>query len=634
MIRRLISGTAIATCMLAVPNSALAYDYVTHSQIAQRAVYVMQHSAAALPPPGSPSTFPDFLKAVVAAPSRLQVLRTGLPQGLQQASKVSANDDKPFPIDPSNHFDCPILIGDNLSALDSFRIEDFNYTVDETPDPCGVVFADTSNNDPSAVRDAVLRSVIGWHAGSVDDHLNDVVLWVRPQNAPGIKQINQLAEDAFDVSVGAVFLALSCLASLFGGGDCDPSSAFDAAKDADPVRAVNNALPGLGDIRSSMFTGLWHFEQVAQTNPTHEYNEHRGIWYPGAGPNGTPGAVDVAIADGSMIAGLSLNAAESDGISHFAQYDQKQRTSDDWQGDTLGNIEFSPLHNLAKYGWDLYVKSGFTDAQGLSYPLHALGDATVPQHVAGTTSYGHRPYEDYVNRNLDALLGTVVDDPSKPEASLTAAQIEAEARMLNGAFDFWVALHQTNGDIQSLVIKLAQQTYGMVVADGSWPFQDEQSVLYLDPTPTTVDGVTIIPGGQGSENSIQFYDQFKDFMPKYLELSVSASIGFLAYAAEQAQDPGLDPNSICPGRSEYNITDLRCEDNFPPIVPPTPPVLVDLCVTNGQCGGGGAGAGGGTAAGGGTGGATQCGPEGTCPNCQNNGDTCDLISNCCLSGVK
>ncbi|HEY4103805.1 MAG TPA: hypothetical protein VGM44_07935 [Polyangiaceae bacterium] len=620
MIRRLLTGTFVVSILCGAPRAARAYDYGTHAQIAERAAFILQNPPITSPPAGSPAGFADFLDAVKAAPNRLGVLHTGLPQGLQQSSFISANQDQPFPIDPSNHYDCPVFDKDNLSALDKYRIEDFFYTVTETPNPCGVVPAASIPDNP-----VVLRSILGWHAGSVDNHLDDVVLWARPQNAPGVKQINQLAEDALDLGVGTVFAALSCIGSIFGLSDCDPSSSFASSKDDDPLRAVNNALPGLGSIRSSQFTGLWHFEQVAQENPVHEYNDHRGMWYPGAGPNGVPGAVDVAIMDATMIAGLSLNASESTGVSEFGQFDQVRRTDDDWQSDTMGNIEFSPLHNLAKYGWELYRQSGFTDAAGLAYPLHALGDATVPHHVAGTTSYGHRPYEDYVNNHTDALMGAVSTDDTAPIIQ-SDDDVARDTRILTNAFDFWQQLHRTNGDIQALVLGLAVRTYGMVQADGPWAFQDAQSVNYLVPSGTTALGVTIVPGNADSANATQFYDQFKSFMPKYLELSISASIGFLAFAAEQAHDTGPDPERFCPGESEYNLTDLKCEDNFAPPPPPMLPVILDICTNNGSCDGGTGGSAGGGSGGGGP---TQCGPEGMCPNCPNADDSCDPVTGCC-----
>src|SRR6185503_4466856 len=97
-----------------------------------------------------------------------------------------------------------------------------------------------------------------------------------------------------------------------------------------------------------------------------------------------PGAVDVVIGAGAQVAGISLNALSSDGDNRYGQYDEVGRLFPEWQAHTVGMLEFSPLHNLARYGWEKFTSGGGSDSSALAWPLHAIGDAVAPQHVVGS----------------------------------------------------------------------------------------------------------------------------------------------------------------------------------------------------------------------------------------------------------
>jgi len=50
------------------------------------------------------------------------------------------------------------------------------------------------------------------------------------------------------------------------------------------------------------------------------------------------------------------------------------------------------------------VLSGYSDAKGLAWPLHAIGDVCAPHHVVGTTSWGHRPFEEIVDHHEPSFI--------------------------------------------------------------------------------------------------------------------------------------------------------------------------------------------------------------------------------------
>lgn len=186
---------------------------------------------------------------------------------------------------------------------------------------------------------------------------------------------------------------------------CDIDTSHEFARQYNPVDEIQGAIPGVGDMRSDTFTGLWHFEAVdADIN---RFNSTRGMWYPGAGPS-YPGAFDVTIMAGTQVAGLALNAFESDGPTHYGDFDRIHRTGAMWQSHSIGMLEFSPLHNLAAYGWSLF-QADPTDAVGLGWPLHAVGDACEPHHVTSTSAWGHRPYEDFIGGNDENFMPRAFD---------------------------------------------------------------------------------------------------------------------------------------------------------------------------------------------------------------------------------
>jgi hypothetical protein len=434
-------------------------------------------------PPAPPSVdanaFNQYLAAAQAAPGQLQLLRTGLPNRLQASGfdpifPVGSGDDSyPFNIvytsepDPAHpggsitvsHIPiCTFHPQDNLSDLSQFRIQEFDYLPAEnvsTSSPCALELAGTRQNE-------ILGRVLGWHAGSIDDHVNDSVMWFKPTNAAGFSIVNQYANTATNLLIGAVVFPFYCVANLFQGKSlsdaCNPGDVYALADKYNPIEQIEGLTPGLGDARSDKFTGLWHFIDVDAGSGVH--NRVRGMSYLGAGPN-TPGAFDLAIVAGADTVGLSLNAYAADGDDFYGKYDEVKRIGPaPWMVYSIAHIEFSPLDNLAQYGWDKFLSSGGKGAEGLAWPLHAIGDACEPHHVAGTSAWGHRPYEDAVDDRLDEFMPTKVDERN---AQMT--------RILTEGARWWQWL-KGNSDMRPFIEFLATEVSTDIAQQLDWPYSE------------------------------------------------------------------------------------------------------------------------------------------------------------------
>lgn len=522
MARHQFVALTVGAAFLSASLDASAYNWETHSTIVEKAVTIMQNDPIAStypPPPEIPEAeWKGFLELVRAAPEKLSYLRTGLPtslprddSGLAPPAGERRTDKYPF-ADEESAANCVIHPDDNLTIPNRFRIRDFRYKPERSASPCGLIRVDNTSPIP-------LRTVLGWHAANVDDHLDDTVLWFRPTNAFVWGLIKEVASRIYEYAAGALLVPFVCIARWFSGRSCNPADAFDLAREYNPIDYVEGWIPGVGDIRSDDYTGLWHFIHT-DAGTRGRYNDVRGMFYEGAGPN-FPGAIDIAIMAGADLSGLSLNAHMSRGNRQYGKYDRVARGLPAWQAHTIGHLEFSPVSNLALHGWNEFAKDDYESARGLAWPLHAIGDASAPHHVVGTTSHGHRPYEDFVERRWSAMM-------NKPGSAQDSA-------ILRDAYRHWSQLSE-HGDIRRLVIDLAFETRELVAVDHfEQVYNDLASVVYLTFKSAATD----------------MYSGTEPLITPLLENAVGASMGFLVYVADRVNDPGFDPRVKCPPGAHY-----------------------------------------------------------------------------------
>ncbi|MBK7859751.1 MAG: hypothetical protein IPJ65_14245 [Archangiaceae bacterium] len=330
---------------------------------------------------------------------------------------------------------------------------------------------------------------LGFWAQSIDDEVDDFHGWWKPTNFGGSAgKAKELASEGWDTGLGILLLPavcfIDCVFGLFGSCDACVETAKQLSEGTNPVKNLEELMPGFGDWTGPTYTGLWHFINV-RGGVSNEYDDRQGMLYEEAGPFGVPGAVDMAIMVVTDI-GITINYQKSLGPKRYqisgatdSHPNTKHRDEGDWEMLSLGHTTFEPLDNLAYFGWRKFVADPAHSSRWLGWPLHALGDATVPMHVTGTTLWGHRPFEDAQERLYPSMVG----------AKLTPTTQEGLARsvLLEGFAWFrfvrsWQAEHgSAEVPVRDLVTALAKKTlaYSQDSQQLFWPYNDAASTEYL-----------------------------------------------------------------------------------------------------------------------------------------------------------
>lgn len=551
---------------LLFPQAAAAYGVETHAKIPDAAVQAMYSIAVRAKdmeyepevPAGIPSDeralYEQYLAAVALAPAALVRMRTGL-------TDVTAAKDAPtgldadwgygFPIrNAAAHDDvtrdlvvqtCPLASCEtkNLWNVADFEIGQLDY-FPVSASPCGldplVNFPDYQTKKPGESdadfeerkQVAVLGRTMGWHARSIDHRINDTAIWFKPSLMGPIGVVVNDLSNVWTYGVGALIAPFACLYGLFSGAGCDLGEGFDLADQINPVDAFSNTLPGIGDVRSELFIGMWHFVHVEASS--NRYNDVRGLWWPGAGPTTGirqgPSIIDVGLAATLTIAGAALNEDKAEGIDRYGKYDQKQDQTERlyWEAESFAITEFSSLPNMAQFGWDTFAASA-TDgsgtqpsAFGLSWVLHALGDAAAPQHVVGTTGYGHATFEKYVDENLPTYY---LSEATEPDEIAVEAQ---HGRIVENGFFWWKRL-RAGLSVKEYVLELARETRRMSLAGDDWALND---------------AVASFPSYESTLEEHQAEGR------ALLEMSSGASLAMLMYAATVVDEELSQASQSCP----------------------------------------------------------------------------------------
>lgn len=566
------SGLLAALVGTLSTGEASAHDFAAHDAIVRAATSAMHFwvdpkdgtVANFCPNPGElpPSTdanFAEYKRQVGVALQNLPKLRTGLDPVKFDTSgcNQTTNDDGSV----TGYYP-----EDNLDNIGQFRIEDFRYVVERNyTTGCSMTALHdyTANQRLTNEKWRTLGSVLGTVAGDVDNRSQDTVLWIKPLNAGTWG----LVKDALSLGVtviGAVLLApFACLWSFFSGsGDCTDAKKW--AIKYNPVDFVAGIIPGIPyDFTGPDglgINGVWHFEQTNSTGNTLTFaNNPSGMWYPIAGPDLVPGALDVAIMAATSAAGVSLDARESWGVRDFGQFDEAGRYWTSWEAHALSNTEFTPVSKLAKYGVKEYNASGHMTAAKLGYPLHAFADATFPHHIANTSSWGHRPMEDAINNERAASLQFSTDNDLFNKANVCHRPVDL---ILEG-YAWWkrynLGQSGSHVDVEDAVESLASSTRDWV-DDHSGVWSDTASLTYL------VD----------KDDSVASYESdtysglsLADFAAPLEVHAVGATIAFLVDTGKDVANVQPDNSTKCePGKIFYH--NEGCQTPKPLILqPPT-----------------------------------------------------------------
>jgi hypothetical protein len=509
-----------------------AYNWDTHKSMVEVGIAAMLQTQnipdANLPaPPGiDPGSWNDFLSHVRMTPGSLSKLRIGtLYRGDPDFIRPNSN----------NTCACEYDSGDNMSYVELYRIMDFHYIPNRAGGVC-----DLSAWDVNPSR--VLGGVLGWHAAMVDDHLTDTVGWHRPFNSVVGAWYKDFYNKWWEYGVGALAGSVKCVWEWFHGRSCNVMHAGrNFAHETNVMRYIESILPGWGYFTSDDYTGLWHFMDPKAQFPTNFYNDVRGMYYPNAGPDGRGGIMDWLIIAASDATGMSLRAAESHGVDRYGQFDEVSRDLDaDWQGQTFGHLEWSPLQNLGRYGWEVYQDNRM-HAYGLGFPLHAIADAVQTQHIASTTSYGHRPLEDYINDHLSSLLPGYDKNPKK------AIILEKDQfmRILSHGYQAWSQL-KGGTSFKDFLISIGTDTRNFMDSAASMVYDDYGSYMYQ------------FGAGGHYQADERYSGTLLPYMQPAIEEGIASMIGFLISAAELVIDPQYDPKVKCPPGTHYDFASGKC----------------------------------------------------------------------------
>ena len=558
MIPRSWCGTAVLLGTVSWIGSAQAYNWATHEQMVEAAVTSMQ-SAGAQAPVGSGISDPDWQSyrlALGSAVSKLNKMRTSLsatdiaiPQDISQCGYDFHSDNT-----GNDNYD--------LSQLNNMQIRLFPYYPKRPGDACTLKYIppDKAGETAPMLREHILGKILGWHAAMVDDHKADTVLGIKPTNSAFLGAIKSVLSDIAIVGAAIILLPLYCLGSWFTGHSCHPRDAIDEAVKTDPIPYLDASVPVYGkieegDLGLNGITGIWHFMHVDAT--LNRYNEVRGMWYPGAGPFGVPGALDVAIKAASDVSGLTVNFDECDGAKNYGACDRVPRSKAHWQAFSIGDLEFSSVQSLAEYGWRNFQKDS-GNAAWLGWPLHALGDSAEPHHVVGTTAWGHRPYEDAAEEYWKDMFH--VED-SINAVLPTGEQLD---RILVTGYFAWQLLHRQPAQtlsIRQFISYVGSKTREQVKNELDWPYIDTLSTIYA---------LGAWPDHLGQKAATLAYRVMVPSMRPLLENGIGAMVGFLAVAATLVPDAPAMAAKCTPGTRYEGGNTPGCRAPAPPVAQPTP----------------------------------------------------------------
>lgn len=209
-----------------------------------------------------------------------------------------------------------------------------------------------------------------------------------------------------------------------------------------------------------------------------------------AGPSGVPDTTEDLVTILVDLGGIHVNHAEaqapkndqtilgaSGAIGSDFHRNSTARTSSQWQTPTIPHLQLTAVDNLAMFGYlEAKANKGTRlEAKGLGWPLHAIGDASVPMHAVGASGYGHRPYEDAVAMVFDQLVGS----GSTAASGSAIGQVVQRGAKWRKFIQDWRAQHATSEvPVRDLVTTVAATTRAKASAQPA-VLEAAASIVYI-----------------------------------------------------------------------------------------------------------------------------------------------------------
>ncbi len=201
-------------------------------------------------------------------------------------------------------------------------------------------------------------------------------------------------------------------------------------------------------LESEDFVGFGHFVDMKPTPPGTFFDAKPAKFMERAGPAGVPDTTEELVVMLFDIGGLHVNHDESLAPKNYEilagadfHTDTAHRDKAAWEGPTVPHLQLTAVDNLGRFGYgEARSKKGTsTEAFRLGWPLHAIGDASVPMHAVGASGFGHRPYEDVIEMVFDNLVGSA----NVGVSAGTVTSVVVRALKWRKFIEDWRALHGT-----------------------------------------------------------------------------------------------------------------------------------------------------------------------------------------------
>lgn len=493
----------IALCLsaiLALPGTAWAHNESVHQRMTDFAYHVLLASArfsggqtlsARLAPVMKRLADADpavkaFYAAAIPAVKKLRELKSGLPDVALPCLDATLITQMGSPLPtwqlpagtalpdlPMGAVRLPVTIGYAHSA---------ECGIDGTYTPSGVLAS--ANPGAFTARDHT-GVTLGYWAAAPDKEKDDWVLRSTTletlQNPVVLAQIGV----ATTVAVSTVCL-LAC-------------GLFPPACAACPIVALGAGGTVVDEIasidadalESEDYTGFGHFIDMKPTPASPApFDEKPGKLMSRAGPTGTTDVTEDLVMMIFDIAGMHVNRPASAAPRDYqiilgasgatgtdAHRNSTARTVPQWELPLVPDLQLTAVDNLGMFGY-LEAKANrgtALESRNLGWPLHALGDASVPMHTVGASGFGHRPYEDCVDMVYDALVGA---DNLATSVTLVADVITRAVKWRKFITDWRKTNASTDVPVRDLVTALAAATRSKATAKPE-VFQPVASLTYI-----------------------------------------------------------------------------------------------------------------------------------------------------------